>query len=72
MTDEEIIILDFLKAAPETWYARKEIARKAVKRILFERNPHWPDAHLNALVARKLIEQNDSGYYKMMKDEILP
>ena len=71
MTDEETIILDFLKEAPETYYARKEIARKAVRRTLYERNPHWADAHLNALVARSLIEQNESGYYRYKEDDIL-
>jgi hypothetical protein len=69
MTYEEQTILDFLAASPETYFARKEIARKAVKRAVYEENQHWADAPLGALVGRKLIEQNESGFYRSKQDK---
>ena len=49
--------------------ARREIARKALKRALFEENPHWADAPLVSLVDQDLIEQNDSGHYRVKSRE---
>ena len=72
MTDEEQLVVNFLKASPETFYARREIARRAVRRRIFEENPHWPDAALASLLARNVIEQNVSELYRMKKDEVLP
>ena len=72
MTDEEQLVVNFLKASPETFYARREIARRAVRRRIFEENPHWLDAALASLLARKVIEQNVSELYRMKKDEVLP
>jgi hypothetical protein len=65
MTDEEQHILDFLKGSPDSYYARKEIARKAIRRSEFEENPRWAEAPLNSLLDRELIEMNDSGYYRL-------
>ena len=72
MTDEEQLVVNFLKTSPETFHARREIARRAVKRRVFEENPHWPDAALSSLLARNVIEQNASELYRMKKDELLP
>lgn len=65
MTYEEIAIMDFLKGRPDTYTARREIARKALKRTVFEENPYWADAPLTSLVAHGLLEQSDSGHYKI-------
>jgi hypothetical protein len=67
MNEDETIVLRFLEAAPETFFARREIARKAVKRTVFEENPNWVDAPLTGLVSQRLIEQNDSGHYRFKK-----
>jgi len=67
MTQEEARILDFLKARPETLFARREIARKAVKRRVFEEDQHWADVPLASLLAQRLIEQDDSGFFKFRK-----
>lgn len=69
MTYEELIILDFLKAYPKTAFARREIARKAVKRRVFEENPQWADQPLQTLVARGLVIIDQSGFYKIKKSE---
>jgi hypothetical protein len=64
MTQEETLVMNFLKSSPETFFARREIARRAVKRNVFEENKNWADAALAALVAMKEIEQNESGLYR--------
>ena len=69
MTYEEIAIVDFLKGRPETYTARREIARKALKRKIFEENPYWADAPLVSLVTHGLLEQNESGHYRIKKCE---
>jgi hypothetical protein len=71
MTDEETIIVAFLQSSPESFFTRREIARKAVRRQVFEETPHWADASLAALLAREVIERSDSGLYRMKKDELL-
>ena len=67
MTYEETLILDFLGERPETVFARKEIARKAVKRTLYEENPRWADQPLASLAAQDLIEIDEGGLYKYRK-----
>ena len=67
MTYEELAIMNFLKGAPNDFIARREIARKALKRAVFEENPHWADAPLSTLVDTGVIEQNDSGHYRIKK-----
>jgi hypothetical protein len=70
MNDEETTILNFLRGSPETWFARREIARRAGRRSLFEENPHWADDSLNALAAQGVVEINDSGHYKFKKSSL--
>lgn len=64
------MVFDFLKADPESAFARKEIARKAVHRSTYEENPHWVDAPLHALLHRKLIAINDNGHYQVKKEDL--
>jgi len=61
--------MNFLKGSPDAFVARREIARKALKRTVFEENPHWADAPLASLVDQKLVEQDESGHYKVKKFE---
>ena len=69
MTYEEIAILEFLKGRPDSYTARREIARKALRRTVFEENPYWADAPLSSLVAQRILEQNDSGHYKIKHEQ---
>jgi len=69
MTYEESKIIDFLKGSPNEFVARREIARKAVNRKLFDEDPHWADAPLSSLVNQEWLEQNESGHYKIKKYE---
>ena len=69
MTYEEIAIMNFLQGAPNVSIARREIARKALKRSTFEENPHWADTPLVSLVDQGLLEQDESGHYRVKKAE---
>ena len=60
-------IIQFLKQSPETFFARKEIARKARRRDEYEENPHWIDAPLASLLMQGAIEQNDSAAYRVKR-----
>lgn len=71
MTDEEQLIMTFLNSSPETYFARREIARRAVRRAIYEENQHWADAPLASLLMKGLIQQNESGQYRAKKDEEL-
>lgn len=70
MTSEESIILDFLKGRPESAFAKREIARKAAKRTVFEENPHWVDAPLASLVSQNLVQIDDNGNYHIPWEDI--
>jgi hypothetical protein len=72
MTYDEMAIVNFLRGFSKTYVARREIARKALKRKIFEENPHWADAPLASLVEQRLVEQDASGHYRIMKDDLLP
>ena len=64
MTEQEFAVVTFLECNREVYFARKEIARRAVKRQVFEQNPHWADAALASLTIQGLIEQDESGRYR--------
>lgn len=65
MTTEEMEILAFLKQYPDTFFTRKEIARKARRKSEYEENPHWAAAPLSSLEMQGVVEQNQSGHYKL-------
>jgi hypothetical protein len=69
MTYEEQAIVNFLGRSPGSYFARREIARKAVKRQVYEENQHWADAPLVALVERGVIEQNTQGLYRVKQTD---
>jgi hypothetical protein len=67
MTSEETAIITLLRANPDGFLARREIARKALKRSSFEEDPHWADAPLHSLLDQGLVEQDDSGHFRIKK-----
>ena len=69
MTYDELAIMNLLRGSPDSYLARREIARKALKRTIFEENPHWADAPLASLIDQRLVEQNESGHYRIAKFE---
>lgn len=64
MTSEEAVILQFLEENPETWFSRREVARKAVSREEYEANRNWASAAFSGLLLRGKIEENESGHVK--------
>ena len=70
MTYDEMAVLNFLRGTPTEFLARREIARKALKRTVFEDDPHWADAPLAALVEQGLVEQDDSGHYRIKQGAV--
>ena len=70
MSYEEMAIVNFLRSCGEVFVARREIARKALKRQVFEENPHWADAPLGGLVDQRIVEQNESGHYRLTKPKL--
>jgi hypothetical protein len=70
MTHEEYVILQYLRASPESLFTRKEISRKAVRRTVFDENPRWAETPLTSLVGQGLIEVDENGYYRLKKKEI--
>jgi hypothetical protein len=70
MTFEELAIMNFLAGSPGSYVARREIARKALKRVVFEENPHWADAPLTGLVDKGLVEQDDNGHYAIKREKV--
>ena len=67
MTSDEHVILEFLRACPDTSFSRKEISRKAVKRTVYEENTRWAETPLTSLLGQGLIEADDSGCYRIRK-----
>jgi hypothetical protein len=70
MTYDEMAILNFLRSIPNDYVARREIARKALKRTVFDENPHWADAPLAGLVEQGLVEQDESGHYRFKPSSV--
>ena len=71
MTDAEQTIVTYLATSPDSFFARKEIARRAVRRQVYEENQHWADAALASLAQQGIIEQNDQGLFRLKKDAML-
>ena len=67
MTSDEHVILQFLRAYPDSFFSRKEISRKAVKRTVCEENPRWAEIPLTSLLGQALLEVDDSGYYRLKR-----
>jgi hypothetical protein len=65
MTAVEFEIVQYLKSSRDSFFARKEIARRVRSREEFEEQPHWADAPLASLLAQGIVVQNDSGHYKL-------
>lgn len=69
MTDEQVLIINFLKCSPESWFSRKEIARRAVKRKVFEENPNWANAALSELTVKGLVEEDKNSLVRLKPED---
>ncbi len=70
MTYDEHLILQFLRASPDSMFTRKEISRKAVRRTVYDENPRWAEVPLASLVGQGLVQVDENGYYQLKKHEI--
>jgi len=70
MTWEETTVLNFLGETPEAWYSRREIARKAINRRIYEEEPNWATGALASLLSRGLIEENAAGSLKIKNRQL--
>jgi hypothetical protein len=69
MLEEENNILFFLRENRGSAFTLREIAKKAVRRKVFEENPNWAHQPLAALVAKDLVVIDDRGCYSLKKVE---
>lgn len=67
MSREEYAVWQFLHDCPDTAFSRREIARRATKRTVFEEDPHWANEALAALVARGVVTVTDDGRYQLSR-----
>jgi len=65
MTPEEQCIINFLKSCPQSFFARREIAREAVRPHVYEEDQNWANGPLASLLGQRKVEQNDSGQYRI-------
>jgi hypothetical protein len=70
MNPDERSIWNYLKDFPGQAMSRREIARRAVKRRVYEENPRWVDAPLEALVTRGVVEATEEGHYRLRQRSI--
>ena len=70
MTQEETSVLDYLKSRPESAFAKREIARKAAGRNVYDEDPHWADAPLASLVNQSLIVLDNNGNYHIPREDL--
>ena len=68
MTAVEMEIIQYLRQSPGAFFARKEIARRARPRDEYEAEPNWVAGPLGSLVAQGIVEQNDSGHYRLSEN----
>jgi len=64
-SDEEILILNYVKSFPETFLAPAEIAKKANPRA-FREDPRWAFAALLKLSNAGLLESDAAGHYRFI------
>ncbi|MFM2295682.1 MAG: hypothetical protein RLZZ350_2095 [Verrucomicrobiota bacterium] len=60
-------IIEYLKGNPETFFSRKEIAKRACHRSVFDEDPQWCVQPLHLLVERGEVEKSDSGHYRIQQ-----
>lgn len=67
-SDEERIIMEFLKSDPEQFHSAATIGRRSSPK-LFRKDPKWPVVHLERLFLQRLIECDPAGHYRYIDYE---
>jgi hypothetical protein len=66
-SDEERLILAFLRTRPESFFSAAEICRRAAGRKLYQENPRWAYAALANLLHKGLVECDSAAHFRFMK-----
>lgn len=61
---EQQQVLNFLRSSPDTWFAAREVSRRAGTRAQFEEEPRWAINSLRYLFDMKLVERDSQAHYK--------
>ena len=61
---EQQQVLNFLRSSPDTWFAAREVSRRAGTRAQFEEEPRWAINCLRYLFDMKLVERDSQAHYK--------
>lgn len=63
--DDELNVLNLLKCYPDQLLSGKEVCRRAGGTHRFQLDPSWALPILASLVARKLLQTDGQGHYRM-------
>jgi len=70
LSDEEQIILNYLRTSPNAWFAAGEISRKASIRH-YRKDPRWAYPALMRLFTAKRVESDPAGHYRFIDVEAI-
>jgi hypothetical protein len=65
LSEDERLIIAFLRAQSNTFVSTSEISKRAAPRIKYLRNPQWARPSLRRLVTKCIIEANAQGQYRL-------
>ncbi len=68
MDADQTLICQYLKQSPDDFVSRKEICRRAGGKWRYREDEHWAVPGLRQLVERNLVESNDTGHFRLIKE----
>lgn len=72
MDADQTLICQYLKQSPEEFVSRKEICRRAGGKWRYREDETWAVPALRQLVERKVVESNDTGHFRLIKEGSKP
>ena len=67
MDADQNAICQFLKTWPGQFVSRREICRRAGGKWRFREDEHWAVPVLQRMVEDRIVETDDSGHFRLMK-----
>ena len=64
-SDDELNVLNLMKCYPDQFLSGKEISRRAGGKRRFQQDPRWALPILLNLVARKILDSDELGHYRL-------
>lgn len=68
MDADQTLICQYLKQSPDDFVSRKEICRRAGGKWRYREDEHWAVPGLRQLVERNVLESNDTGHFRLIKE----